>query len=48
LTDPQSQSAEKTVNDYVRLAIVVLEEEQLVRTILLKNEETTDELDLSH
>ncbi len=26
----------KTVNDYVRLAIVVLEEEQLIKPILIK------------
>ncbi|WP_323789531.1 hypothetical protein [Psychroserpens sp.] len=38
ITDPESQSIKKTINDYVRLAIVVLEEEQIVRPILIENE----------
>ena len=38
ITDPQSQSIEKTVNDYIRLTMVVLEEEQLIKPILVKNE----------
>ncbi|MBR9846060.1 MAG: hypothetical protein GYB35_08125 [Algicola sp.] len=33
ITDPQSQSIEKTINDYVRLVIVVLEEEQLIKPL---------------
>ena len=36
ITDPQSQSIKKTVNDYVRLAMVVLEEEQLIEPIPVK------------
>ncbi|MEH6537177.1 MAG: hypothetical protein V7719_12340 [Psychroserpens sp.] len=42
ITDPQS--IEKTVNDYVRLAIVVLEEEQLINRIVIKKEETTEDI----
>ncbi|WP_033959345.1 hypothetical protein [Psychroserpens jangbogonensis] len=42
ITDPQSQSIGKTVNDYVRLAIVVLEEELLIGPVVIKNEETTE------
>lgn len=42
ITDPQSQSTEKTVDDYVRLAIVVLEEEQLVRPIQIKNQDDNE------
>ncbi|WP_431136882.1 hypothetical protein [Psychroserpens mesophilus] len=43
ITDPQSQSVEKTVTDFVRLVIVVLEEEQLIRPIQIKNQNTTSE-----
>ena len=42
ITDPQSQSIGKTVNDYVRLAIVVLEEERLIGQVVTKNEEATE------
>jgi hypothetical protein len=33
ITDPQSQSIEKTVNDYVRLVLVALEEERLISPV---------------
>jgi len=37
ITDPQSQSIKKTVDDYVRLAIAVLEEERLIKPVLIKD-----------
>jgi hypothetical protein len=40
ITDPRS--IEKTVNDYVRLAIVVLEEEQLISPLVIKEEKAED------
>jgi hypothetical protein len=40
ITDPRS--IEKTVNDYVRLAIVVLEEEQLINPLVIKEEKAED------
>jgi hypothetical protein len=42
ITDPQSQSTKKTVDDYVRLAIVVLEEEQLVRPIQIRSQDDNE------
>ncbi|WCO02849.1 hypothetical protein [Psychroserpens ponticola] len=44
ITDPQSQSIEKTVNDYVRLAIIVLEEEHLINPLVIHNVETTEKI----
>lgn len=41
ITDPESIN--ETVNDYVRLVIVVLEEQQLINPISLKMEEFIDE-----
>ena len=42
ITDPQAQSIEKTVNDYVKLAVLVLEEEQLIKSLPINNQETTN------
>ncbi|WP_040250100.1 hypothetical protein [Psychroserpens mesophilus] len=42
ITDPQAQSIEKTVNDYVKLAILVLEEEQLIKSLPINNQESTN------
>lgn len=42
ITDPQAQSIEKTVNDYVKLAVLVLEEEQLIKSLPINNQESTN------
>jgi len=42
ITDPIS--IEKTVNDYVKLTIVALEQEQLVKTKIITQEDTSEEI----
>jgi hypothetical protein len=42
ITDPQSQSIEKTIDDYIRLVLVALEEEQLINPIMIIEEKSSE------
>lgn len=42
ITDPQSQSIEKTVEDYIRLVLVALEEERLLSPIMTTIENSSE------
>ena len=42
ITDPQSQSIEKTVDDYIRLVLLALEEERLISPIMTIEEKSSE------